>query len=129
MAAIPNGDEAMSVINQRSSKDIPYLSKDETEETRLRSLNDLIDQINYLSKSLSLKANFDGQIIENIQFSAGETKTIPHSLGVLPRYRVILRQEGNGVLDDIPSGWNKYQIKLRNNGAVSVIATIMLLRE
>lgn len=91
--------------------------------------NDLIDSFNFLSSKLSLKENFDGQIIENISFAAGEDKVIPHKLGILPKYRIILRQEGNGVLSDTPSGWNKFQIKVKNNGAVEVTATIMLVRE
>lgn len=116
----------MTIRGQRSSKDIPYLNGD---ETWVKNVNDLIDQHNFLSKNLSLQSNFNGQIVDNVTFVAGEEKSIPHSLGIIPKYRIILRQEGNGVIDDIPSDWTKNTIKLRNNGAVSVIATIMIVRE
>lgn len=91
--------------------------------------NELIDSFNFLVTKISLSENFDGQIIENIVFSAGEDKVINHKLGKTPKFRFILRQEGNGVLSDTPSGWNANQIKIMNNGSVSVTATIMLLRE
>lgn len=118
----------MSVSDSRSFRDIPDLTKDSTIEEVVRTVNDLTSQVSFLSKYLSLQSNFDGEILE-VKFAAGETKTISHNLGKAPRYRIILRQEGNGVLDDIPSGWNSYQIKMMNNGAVDVTATIMLVRE
>lgn len=117
----------MTVRQQRSSKDIPEVSG--APEEWDRTLNELINDHNFLSKNLSFQSNFNGQIIENVKFAAGETLTIQHKLGILPRYRIILRQEGNGVLEDIPSGWNNFQIQMKNNGAVSVTATIMLVRE
>lgn len=117
----------MSVRSQRSSKDIPYLPDDGAEDW-VKTVNLLIDEFNFLSKSLSLQSNFDGDIV-TVTFTAGETKIIPHSLGVIPKYRIILRQEGNGVLSDIPSGWTTSSVKLINNGAVSVTATIMIVRE
>lgn len=113
----------------RSARDIPSIPKEATPDQVINGTNDLIDSHNFLLKNISFEVNFNGQIIENITFAAGETKTISHGLGMKPKYRVILRQEGNGVLDDIPSGWNNFSIQMRNNGAVSVTATIMLVRE
>lgn len=115
----------MRPIQQRSAKDIPSLSGGYNEEL----LNELIERVNFLGRNLSLQSNFDGQIVENLTFTAGETKQIPHSLGKIPKFRIILRQEGNGVISDIPSGWTDKSIKLINNGAVSVTATIMIVRE
>jgi hypothetical protein len=111
---------------QRSSRDIAQAT--DQEDVLLR-LNELIDQVNFLGRNLSFQSNFDGQIVENLTFVAGETKTIPHSLGKIPKFRIILRQEGNGVLSDIPSGWSTTSIKIINNGAVTVTATIMIVRE
>jgi hypothetical protein len=101
--------------------------KNGDENKVLDKLNELIDSFNFTVSKFNLSA-FDGQIIE-VSFSAGENKVIPHKLGKSPKYRIILRQEGNGVLSDTPSGWNEFQIQIKNNGAVSVTATIMLLRE
>lgn len=118
----------MSVSDLRSFRDIPDLYREAPLEEVIKTVNDLTSLVSFLSKYLSLQSNFDGQIL-TVTFTAGETKTILHNLGIPPRYRIILRQEGNGVLDDIPSGWNSYQIQMKNNGAVSVTATIMLVRE
>ncbi|MBA3755622.1 MAG: hypothetical protein H0X02_05075 [Nitrosomonas sp.] len=107
---------------------IPKIDPNASSESLIKDLNYLIDEFNFLSKFISLKSNFDGHIV-NVSFAAGEDKVVSHKLGVLPRYRIILRQEGNGVISDTPSGWNQYQIQLKNNGAVAVTATIMIVRE
>lgn len=120
--------KAIKVFEQRAARDLPDLSDKASLGDIIKAYNDLNSQLSGLTRGLSLQSNFDGQIVK-ITFAAGETLTIPHKLGVLPRYRIILGQEGNGVLDDIPSGWNTFQIKMKNNGAVSVTATIMLVRE
>lgn len=108
---------------------LPELSQNATLEQIVDQHNELIEAFNFLQTRISLSENFDGQLIENISFSSGEDKVINHKLGKTPRFRFILRQEGNGVLTDTPSGWNANQIKIKNNGSVSVTATIMLLRE
>lgn len=113
----------------RTSKDVRYLvDKSEAPEI-IKGVNELVDEHNFLAKNLSFTSNFNGQIIENIVFTAGETKTIPHALGIKPKYRIIMGQVGNGVLDDIPFGWNNFSVQMKNNGAVSVTATIFLVRE
>lgn len=116
----------MSVKDQRAFRDIPYIPND---DTNARIINDLIDHFNFLSKNLSLRSNFNGQVLENVVFSPGEEKVIPHKLGIKPKHRIILNQVGNGVLSDVPSGWNQYQIQIKNNGAVNVVATVMLVKE
>lgn len=112
-----------------SAKDIQEILAADSEATKTRILNELISGFNFLQKKVSLTSNFDGQIIDGIEFAIGEEKVITHKLGVIPKFRIILRQEGNGVISDIPSGWNNFSIKLKNNGAVAVTATIMLVRE
>lgn len=110
-------------------KEISVFHEDMSTDEMTKHLNMLVGEFNFLAKYLSLKSNFDGQISENIKFAPGEEKVIPHKLGKKPKHRIILNQEGNGVLSDIPSGWNQYQIKMKNNGAVSVTATIMIVKE
>jgi hypothetical protein len=105
------------------------IEKTATTDEIIDQHNELIDSFNFLATRISMSENFDGQIIENISFGAGEDKVINHNLGKTPLFRFILRQEGNGVLSDTPSGWNDFQVQIKNNGAVSVTATIMLLRE
>jgi hypothetical protein len=113
----------------KENNDLPQLGKDPTPQEAAELLNRVVESQNFLKKNFSVRDNFNGQIIENIELTAGEEKVIPHNLGIVPPFRVILRQEGNGVISDIPSGWNKYSIKLKNNGAVTVTVTIWIVRE
>jgi len=92
------------------------------------TLNFVIQEFSFFSKSLSFQSNFDGYIAE-VTFKANQELQIQHFLGVTPKWRVILKQEGNGVLSDITSKWNNDSITLRNNGAVSVTASILIARE
>jgi hypothetical protein len=125
---------ALKLAN-KSFKDIPYIEEDHVNDLKdgdpskfLTNMNKLVSGVNHLSKYLSFDKNFPGSTLE-LSFSAGETKTISHLLGVRPKYRIILRQEGNGVLSDIPSSWNDKVAVIVNNGAVTVNATIMFLKE
>jgi hypothetical protein len=107
---------------------IRRLKENEDEVEKVDTLNELIDAFNFLNSKISLKQNFDGEII-SVTFKASETKTIPHKLGKVPGGRIIIKQEGNGVLSDIPSKWTEKSIQMINNGAVTVTATILIVRE
>lgn len=109
--------------------DLPKLNDSASAKDIVDAHNDLIDHFNFLSKKISFKDNFDGQIIENVKFPAGAEVVIPHKLGIKPKHRLILNQVGNGVLSDIPSDWNQFSIKIKNNGAVDIIATIFVIKE
>lgn len=98
-------------------------------------LIDIQDKLNYFmkefsnfSKSLSFQNNFDGYIA-SVAFPASSSIQIQHFLGVTPKWRVVLRQEGNGVLSDISSGWNEDYITMKNNGTEVVTASILIARE
>jgi hypothetical protein len=110
------------------NKFLPEFKDEDGEAPLVKKLNVIVSQLNTLLRSLSLSKNFSSSPLE-LQFSAGETKVISHLLGVRPKYRIILRQEGNGVLSDIPSGWDDKVATIINNGAVTVNATIMFLKE
>jgi hypothetical protein len=103
-------------------------SDDITAEDVVNSINKTNNFINFLSKNISLQSNFNCFIAE-VEIPATSQLQIQHYLGVVPKYRIILRQQGNGVLTDIPSGWTNKVITLYNNGAVTVTATIMIVRE
>jgi hypothetical protein len=94
----------------------------------ITKLNKVIDKLDFFNKNISLSKNFSGYEVE-VTFAAGETKDIQHFLGIRPLYRIVLRQEGNGVISDVPSFWNDKTIRLINNGAVQVKATILILKE
>lgn len=113
----------------KSFRDIPDFTENDLEpQGFLRKINQWVYYFNYLSKYLSLTKNFAGSTVE-VTFAAGETKIISHNLGVKPKFRIILQQEGNGVLSDTPSSWTDKVAVMVNNGAVTVKATIMFLKE
>ena len=66
---------------------------------------------------------------KDIVILAGSTLGIQHFLGVIPKWRIILRQTGNGVITDVSSEWNTKTISLKNNGAEDVTLTVLIARE
>lgn len=113
----------------RSDIEIESLPDDEiTAQDVIDAHNKLVASYNFLTKNISLQSNFNCYIAK-VTIPATSQLQIQHFLGVIPSYRIILRQEGNGVITDIPSGWTSDVITLYNNGAVEVKATVMIVRE
>lgn len=114
----------------RSSLDNTPLDDDAELSDVIDKYNSLIEHLDFLSKTLSLESNFDGYITE-VKIPASSTLRVQHFLGVIPKYRIILRQTGNGVITDVAdsASWNTEFITLQNNGAVEVTATVMIVRE
>lgn len=92
-------------------------------------LNDLIDAFIFQSAAISIDSNFNGYIARDVTIAAGDTVKIQHFLGVIPKWRIILRQTGNGVVSDIPLEWNIKTISLKNNGAETVVISVLIARE
>lgn len=109
------------------NRELPTLNKSVSIEEATDLLNRTVETVNYLLTSGSFK-NFDVDTV-TAQIPAGEEKNIPHKLGIIPKGRIIIRQEGNGVISDIPSSWTNKQIRLKNNGAVDVTVTLIIVRE
>lgn len=100
----------------------------EPEELQQR-LNDLVDAHIFQSSQISIESNFNGYLINSITIGPSSKVIIQHSLGVIPKWRIILRQEGNGVISDVPSEWTNRVIALKNNGSETVIISLIILRE
>lgn len=113
----------------RSSRDIYEISDDASLEDIISRTNDLIADYNNFTKFISIQSNFDGYIAENVVIPIASTVKIQHFLGVKPKWRIILRQVGNGVITDIPSEWTDKFITLRNNGAEEVTLSVFIARE
>lgn len=119
----------MSSSVYRADLELPQLPNEGiTAENVIDSINLIVNYLNFLTKNISLQSNFNCYIAE-AQLAAGAEVKIQHFLGIVPRYRIILRQEGNGVISDIPSGWNTSVIVLKNNGSETVQVTVMIVRE
>lgn len=100
----------------------------ELEELKIR-LNDLVDAFVFQSSCISIESNFNGFLAKDIEIGSLATVKIQHFLGVIPKYRIILRQTGNGVVTDVPSEWDSKVISLKNNGAEKVIISVLIARE
>lgn len=59
----------------------------------------LVHQLNAFFTNIGIE-NFSGEIMEDLHIPAGETAYFPHTLRTVPNYRIILRQEGNGLITD-----------------------------
>jgi hypothetical protein len=91
--------------------------------------NELVDAFVFQSSSISIDSNFSGYVIRNLTIDAGGKIQISHFLGVIPKWRIILRQTGNGVITDIPEEWTTKAISLKNNGPEDVTISILIVRE
>lgn len=123
------GSPTKSIRSYQSDLDFPELDDDVEMPQLIKQYNELVKGINFLNKFLSFQSNFDGFIATNISIPATSSVKIQHFLGVIPKWRIILRQEGNGVITDVYSQWNTDTISLFNNGAVTVIITVFIARE
>jgi len=113
----------------KSDKNLKMLRDTASMEEIIFSVNEMASFLSFFTKSISLQSNFNAYIAENVVIPATSSIAIQHFLGVKPKWRIILRQEGNGVITDIPSGWDDKVIKLYNNGSVSVTLTVFIARE
>ena len=113
----------------RSDTDLKQIPSDVTDIAEvITQYNKLVNYLNFFNKSLSLQSNFNGNIAE-VEIEAGGSVRVQHFLGYKPKWRIILRQTGNGVITDIPDEWNDRVISLKNNGAEKVIASVFIARE
>jgi hypothetical protein len=94
----------------------------------IQRTNDLIDGVNKNQKKTSLQSSFDCDII-SVTIPNGESLKIRHRLKIVPKYRLILRQSGGGVITDINSGWTKNYIELFNDGATDAVITVGVYKE
>lgn len=105
-----------------------FLSEDEPNEYLLKHLNKFIDAFNGGINKLTIDDNIDGQIISDIIIPSGSEIAIAHKLRIKPRYRIILRQLGNGLITDGVTEWTDTKIYLKNNGGVDVTVSICVMR-
>lgn len=116
-------------ITYKSDMEIEKVPEDADVSGTIDVVNKLISSINYTNKFVSIQGNFDGYIAKNVTIRAGDTVTIQHFLGLIPKWRIILRQTGNGVITDVPSQWTDKVISLKNNGAEDVEISVFIARE
>lgn len=90
------------------------------------SLNQTINELNFIISRLAI-SNFDGEIA-SASIPANSTAEIPHKLGVIPKYKILLKQIGGGSsIEDVSFG--KSSIILKNNGASTAEVTILIAKD
>jgi len=73
----------------------------------------LVDLLNTGLTKLTLGENMSGQITEVVLPADGTEIAVPHSLKEVPKYRIIVRQNGAGLVIDGTKEWTDRYIYLR----------------
>jgi hypothetical protein len=119
----------MTVVLNQSLKAQPRKALTTDPEELKTRLNDLVDAVVFQTGNAALEATFNSYVAKDVLIGAGVTLAIQHFLGVIPKWRIILRQTGNGVITDVSSDWNTRSISLKNNGTEDVIISVLIVRE
>jgi hypothetical protein len=95
-----------------------------------KNFSDTVDFLNTLfTNGLTLENNFGAQILEVTLPASGVEVAIAHRLKVVPKYRIILRQDDQGTIMDGFSQWTDKTIYLRAaNLSIDVNITLMLIK-
>ncbi len=112
----------------RSFQDIKDIPKGSDIATVIMYYNELRQVLNFFTKNLSLQSNFNCQVL-SVTVAASATQRVYHRLQFVPRYRIILRQDGNGLITDVSSAWNENYVTFQNNGTDPVTMTVGLFKE
>jgi len=121
-------NEAPKEVDKKDPQDAPVSLK--SLKVVLAYIDKVFIDLNYRLKHTSLSASFDCEVI-SVTIPATSSLKIGHNLKTIPKYRLILRQTGGGVIRDIVSAddWNEYYITLRNDGATEVNLTVGVYKE
>lgn len=105
------------------------LEKAENEGGLFDAFNKLVDVYNSRVNKTPISSGFNGYIAENVVIAASSTLQIEHFLGVKPKWRIILRQVGNGLITDVSEDWTTKYITLKNNGSEEVTLSLLIARD
>jgi len=90
-----------------------------------KNFGDMVDSLNSVfSNGITLSNNLSGQIVEISNIPLDTEIQIPHRLGTVPKFRLILRQRGCFILVDGETQWDDKAIYIKAcspaSGSVSV---------
>jgi hypothetical protein len=106
-----------------------FFKGDDIESFLVNDFNIMSQDLQTLLKRLSFFDNFDGIIVRGVSLPAGSEVSISHSLGVIPKDRLILNQsDGNSVITNGTTDWTDKEIYLKNQGASASIIDVLILR-
>lgn len=87
--------------------------------------NQNISELNFVLSRLLLESNLDADI-KTVTIPSSTTARVNHSLKVKPKYRIILKQVGGGVITDL--NYTANYIELKNNGTTECELTVAIVR-
>jgi len=73
----------------------------------------LVDILNTGLSNLTIDENMSGEVIEVTLPADGTEIEIPHNLKITPKYRIIVRQSGKGLVIDGLAEWTERYIYLK----------------
>jgi hypothetical protein len=90
----------------------------------------LVDLLNTGLYKLSLGENLSGEIVSVTLPANGDEVEVPHTLKETPKYRIIVKQSGNGSIIDGLNEWSDRYIylKLTTYSTEEVTAKILIMR-
>lgn len=93
-----------------------------------KNYGDMVDFLNSVFQNgITIDNNFAGQIVQ-ISMPAGPVEVrVNHRLGVVPKYRIILRQDTEQVLADGDETWNDKYVTFKST-AGNCNFTVLLLK-
>ena len=92
-----------------------------------KSYSEMVDSLNTILNSLTL-GQMAGQIVENVLLpSTGAEVAISHNLKTVPKYRIILRNAGNGIIVDGDTPWTDKAIYLKLQQATTDVTLSVLI--
>jgi len=96
-----------------------------TARRNVLDLKEVRVELNFILKGLTL-TNMDGQI-KTVTIPAGTILRVSHRLSVKPKYRIILKQDGGGLIRD--GKFTDKWIELENTGVESAELTLLIIKD
>lgn len=95
-----------------------------------KTFGDMVDALNTVfQRGITLVDNMDGQVVDVVLPSAGTEIGVRHNLKVPPKYRIILKHRGDGIILDGDTAWDGQTAYFKSSQATEdITAKILLMR-
>ena len=94
---------------------------------RMIDIKQLVKELENGLRKLTFAENFQSSIV-TLNIRAGEEKSVPHGLQVVPSYYILGEQSATGQLISDKSKWNQETITIENTGTNNISATLVIMR-
>jgi len=115
----------MTTNTRRNIVELRELGEDVQDIEQLKTyLNETISELNFILRGLTL-SNLDGEIV-TVTIPANSTLKIPHKLRIIPKYKIILKQVGGGLILD--GEYSATHLEVTNTGGTDATLTIIIVK-